>query len=108
MQLHLAESVGKIILLRLAPQFVTEAREVIQPNANGEALLIYAKLIAVDAVGCWVENPSWKAIGAKTRKKEPDRHLAHVLLPWRFIVSVAAFPHTEFRAVSGSGIGFLH
>jgi len=106
MQLHLAESVGKIILLRLAPQFVTEARDIVQ--TNGEALLIYAKLVAVDAVGCWVENPSWKAIGAKTRKKEQDRHLAHVLVPWRFIISVAAFPHTEFQAASGSGIGVLH
>lgn len=107
MDSYLGSFIGKVILFRVEPQFLQEARSIIQPHKP--APLLYGKLLAIDGIGCWVENTSWSANDMKT--KTTESYLAHILIPWASIVSAAAFPDRGFPGVpeseDGSSIGFL-
>lgn len=107
MNSYLSSFIGKVILFRVLPQFLQEARSIIQPH--NPAPLLYGKLLAIDGIGCWVENPSWSATDTKTQTTES--YLAHILIPWTSIISAAAFPDRGFPGVpeseDGSSIGFL-
>jgi hypothetical protein len=106
MDSYLSSVVGKILLFKVTGQFIEQAQSLIQ--TNGSAQLLYGKLIAVDAVGCWVENPRWSAIEARTNEK--NLYMAHVLIPWHAFVSAAVFPDRTFAGVpderDAQGIGF--
>lgn len=107
MESYLSGFVGKVILFRLNHQFLMDALSIIQPHNTAQ--LLYGKLLAVDAIGCWVENKEWAATDMQTTVTES--YLAHVLVPWSSIISAAVFPERAFSGVpdseEGPKIGFL-
>jgi hypothetical protein len=107
MNSHLINFIGKIVLFRVSPSFLEESRSLLQPHK--EARSLYAKLVAVDTVGCWVENHSWQTINDKT--KEKTQHNIHIFIPWNSLISIAAFPDRVFNEIPDEtdvhGIGFL-
>lgn len=92
MDSHLISFIGKVVLFRVSPSFLEDCRSLLQPHK--EARSLYARLVAVDAVGCWVENRTWRTIDDKT--KESSQHNIHILIPWNSLVSVSAFPNRAF------------
>lgn len=106
MDTYLSQFIGKVILFRCTKQFVDDALSLLQPQDI--ASLLYAKLIAIDAIGCWIENPSWRTIDSKT--KEESCYLAHTLIPWHALVSASVFPERFFDGIpdedGGKSIGF--
>ena len=107
MESHLASLIGKVVLFRVTPPFVEEARFTLQ--LRNPTLLLYGKLLAVDGMGCWVENSQWTADYMNT--PEPSTYLAHVLIPWAHIISAAVFPERAFVDLPNdqhsTSIGFL-
>lgn len=104
---HLGGFLGKVVLFSVSPQFLDEASSIFQ--LQDTTPLLYGKLLAVDGIGCWLENKSWQATDAKT--DEPISLAADLLIPWAYIVSVAAFPDDSFADVPEAemkkSIGFL-
>jgi hypothetical protein len=92
METKLKEYVSKTVLLNVAEAFARENEPLIQSGST--ARLLYAKIVAVDGIGLWVENPSWKARPA--RGGDAVAHTAHILIPWGVLISVAAFPERQF------------
>jgi hypothetical protein len=107
MESHLGNYIGKVVLFSVSPQFLEDARSIFQ--LHDPTPLLYGKLLAIDGIGCWVENKSWKATGLKS--DEPISFVANHLIPWAYIVSVAAFPDDSFADVPdgemNKSIGFL-
>lgn len=106
MEMYLHNFIGKVVLFKLTEQFLTDARAILQPHDKTQAL--YGKLVAIDSIGCWVENSLWITVDAKT--KEQSQHLAQALIPWNCLISAAAFPDRAFPDVpdedEAKGIGF--
>ena len=106
MDSYLSGFTGKIVLFKVTSQFIKQAQSLIQPNGNSQ--LLYGKLIAVDAIGCWVENPRWST--TDTRTDEKSVYVAHILLPWHAFISAVVFPNRAFDGVPDEtvarGIGF--
>jgi hypothetical protein len=106
MESHLGNFIGKVVLFRVAPQFLEEAKSILQVREPNP--LFYGRLLAIDGIGCWVENKSWTSTDAKTHQR--NTHLAHILIPWSFVLSAAAFPEREFENVlndeEAKSIGF--
>jgi hypothetical protein len=104
--MYLCHFIGKVVLFKITEQFLSDACALLQPHDKTKSL--YGKLVAVDGIGCWVENSSWKTIDAKTR--EQSQHLAQVLIPWHCLISAAAFPDRIFLGApneeEAKGIGF--
>ncbi|HLP99280.1 MAG TPA: hypothetical protein VK149_12650 [Sideroxyarcus sp.] len=107
MDSHLGNFLGKVVLFSVSPQFLVEARSIFQ--LHGSNPLLYGKLLAIDSIGCWVENKTWKASDAKS--DEPISFAVNLLIPWAYIVSVAAFPDDSFADIPEGemekSIGFL-
>jgi hypothetical protein len=106
MDSYLSGFAGKVVLFKVSGQFIEQAKSLVQPHGNAQ--LLYGKLIAVDAAGCWVENPRWSTVDARTHEKHV--YMAHVLIPWHAFVSAAVFPDRAFDGVpdetEARGIGF--
>jgi hypothetical protein len=92
METKLKEYVSKTVLLNVTEAFARENEPLIQSGSTAQ--LLYAKIVAVDGMGLWVENPSWKARPA--RGGDAEAHTAHILIPWGVLISVAAFPERQF------------
>lgn len=107
MDSHLGNFLGKVVLFSVPPHFLVEASSIFQ--LHNPTPLLYGKLLAIDGIGCWVENKSWQATDAKA--DEPISFAANLLIPWAYIVSVAAFPDDSFADVPEGemkkSIGFL-
>ena len=91
-QIELDKYLGKRVLLNVRDAFVEENRALLQLQ-NPKAKLFYARLVAVDEIGLWIENPGWKS-----RRDGSDfvSHRVHVLVPWVSLISIAVFPDREF------------
>lgn len=62
MDTYLKNFVGKLILFKVSKQFLIDARWLLQPNEDTQTL--YGRLIAVDGIGIWIENPTWRTANA--------------------------------------------
>ena len=71
MDTYIANFVGKVLLFKLTDEFSLSTRGLFQTPPTNR--LIYAKLLAVDGIGGWIENSKWKTIDAET--KEICHHL---------------------------------
>ena len=60
------------------------------PEPESEAL--YTKLVAVDEIGVWIENPGWKS---SRDGGDWSSHRIHVLVPWGQLISIGAFPRSR-------------
>jgi hypothetical protein len=49
---------------------------------------IEAKLLGVDEIGIWLENPHFKIPVPPDQQKEPTEVSSSVLIKWQFIVSI--------------------
>lgn len=107
METYLANFVGKVVLFKIETTFLESCRALIQPNPNVN--MLYAQVIAIDGIGCWIKHHSWKSTDAMTSAN--NKFEAHLLLPWQAIQSCAAFPHREFSVEQAesvnSSFGFL-
>ena len=108
--MELRKFVGKIVLLNLTEDFARENAPLFQSGPG--ARLLYGKIAAVDEMGVWVENDTWKSRPA--HGGEPEGHRAHILVPWAVLISVATFPERTFPAdqpvpdMKTHTIGFAH
>lgn len=108
-KVELAKYIGKKVLFNLRSEFVEENKNFFQTAPNTHH--IYGRITAVDEVGVWVENPTWK-----TRPKDSKEfmvHRMHFLIGWSNIISVGVFPDRKFSGEKEieekniSQIGFL-
>jgi hypothetical protein len=77
---------GEVVLIKL--------REYEQLATFGiSSINVYARIVEVDErVGVWVENPNWSPTAAP---EDEDKHLAHILLRWEYIIGIMTFPERE-------------
>lgn len=68
----------------------------------------YVKVVGRDSIGLWIENPNLETTRVRDEngliippgQRHHEEHLAHVLIPWSNIRSVAHFPmRQEFDSV---------
>lgn len=90
--MELDNYVGNTVLLNLTKEFSRENQPLFQSGPR--ARLLYAKVVAHDELGIWVENPAWKS--RPVRGGERVSHRANILVPWRSVISVAIFPGRKF------------
>jgi len=83
---------GKTIMLNCRPEFIETNRGMIQKASDSP--LFYAKLVSVDDIGLWIENPNFEVW--KKQDGNPEHHRANILVPWNSVVSVALFPERKF------------
>ena len=63
----------------------------------------YCRVVGFDNIGLWVENPAYEETPLRkddgklipVDEREPQRYLAHILLPWGNVRSVVYFPERE-------------
>jgi len=63
----------------------------------------HARVVGVDAVGVWIENPKWEFVRLRNEdghiippdKRKTEIHLTHILLFWPTIVSIMTCPGRE-------------
>jgi len=63
----------------------------------------YCRVVGFDNIGLWVENPAYEETPLRNDdgklipvdEREPQRYLAHILLPWGNVRSVVYFPERE-------------
>jgi hypothetical protein len=91
------EYVGKIVLVKFMPGYVTSAQSLIQPN-DPDCSHYYVRLAGVETAGIWVDNKEWQTQDFFS-------------IPWHQIESLAAFPDREFshneEPYREKDIGFL-
>lgn len=90
--MFLEQSIGKTVFLNLQKGFAEQNRALLQLREDAQA--VYVKVVAVDGVGIWIENPKWKTqpVGG-----EAEVHRVHVLVPWQALISVGVFPERSFK-----------
>jgi hypothetical protein len=87
------EYVGKIVLVKFMPGYVTSAQSLIQPN-DPDCSHYYVRLAGVETAGIWVDNKEWQT--QDFFSIPPDIYHAAIFIPWHQIESLAAFPDREF------------
>jgi hypothetical protein len=101
---------GNTVLLNCRSEFLDENQWLLQMPS--ESPLFYAKIVEVDQLGIWIENPKWET--HKTRHGDPQYYKTNVLLPWASVVSIATFPERRFDGdeeimeQKARSIGFHH
>ena len=102
------EYVGKIVLVKFMPGYVTSAQSLIQPN-DPDCSHYYVRLAGVETAGIWVENKEWQT--QDFFSIPPDVYHAAIFIPWHQIESLVAFPDREFshneEPYREKDIGFL-
>jgi len=79
---------GDVVLIKLR-----EFEELITFGISSTS--VYAKVVEIDdRVGLWVENPSWSPRMARP-EEEDERHLAHVLIRWEYVIGIMTFPERQ-------------
>ncbi len=84
--------IGKAVLFNCKADFIQENQWLLQRHSKSP--LFYAKVVAVDSMGAWVENPKLEIMSE--HDAEPAFHKVNILIPWHSIVSIAIFPEREF------------
>lgn len=90
--MYVEKFLNKSAILNCNKKFIDENQWLIQPT--GESTLFYAKIVAYDEVGVWVENPKWETKDAKTM--EDQFYKINILIPWSNIISIGVFPDRSF------------
>jgi len=60
----------------------------------------YAKIVGRDSIGLWIENPKFETTRVRDEngtiippeRRQLEKHVAHVLIPWGNLRSVVFFP----------------
>ena len=112
--MYLDKQIDKTLLLNLQRTFVEANPGFFQDTARGSGApaagkMIYARLRAVDEMGLWVENRSWKTAPAGGKQEE---HVLIFQIPFSALLSVGTFPKRVFvdgreEDSSDQRIGFL-
>lgn len=63
----------------------------------------YCRIVGYDHIGLWVENPTYEETPIRyddgrlipPDEREPNRYVAHILIPWGNIRAIVYFPGRE-------------
>lgn len=88
--MEIQKNIGKTLLLRVEEEFIKKTEHLLEAHTG----LFYARLVATDEMGIWVENPYWET--NMQGKQESSYFKIHVLIPWNQLISVGMFPDGEF------------
>jgi hypothetical protein len=103
--------VGSTVLVSLSP----EAYQALDLQGV-DTHKFYAKVVGFDQIGLWVKNPSYISVPTHNldgtlipvEERKAETHVAHILIQWSAILTIAYFPGRVGFAPSErvSSIGF--
>jgi hypothetical protein len=96
--MELEKYIGKIVLFNVRPEFLKENRGLFQRADLSRHF--YGRIVAVDGVGVWLDNPTWKTRPEGSDDEEMTYRM-HFLVPWSNIISIGAFPDRKFSEEEG-------